>query len=188
IYLDWNATTPPHPDVLAAIRAAWEEGWANPASVHGPGRRARAHVERAREAVAALTGLDARDVLLTSGGTEANNIALRHAFDTPGGSLVVSRIEHPSVVQAALHLADRGVTVVWVDPDPSGRIDPAAVADAMDRASRAAPVRLVALQAVNHETGVIQRVAEVAQLTRTRGALLHVDAVQATGRLPPSTW
>src|SRR5689334_19774642 len=110
IYLDWNATTPPHPDVLAAMRAALEDAWANPASVHGPGRRARAHVERAREAVAALTGLDARDVTLTSGGTEANNLALAHPF-AAGGALVTSRLEHPSVVRAAEDLARRGILV-----------------------------------------------------------------------------
>src|SRR5262249_22324384 len=78
-YLDWNATTPPHPDVLEAMRAAAEEAWANPASVHAPGRRAREAIEAAREAVAALVGLEARDVVLTSGGTEANNLALRSA-------------------------------------------------------------------------------------------------------------
>ncbi len=79
IYLDWNATTPPHPEVLAAMLRVWEQGWANPASVHGLGRRARAHVDRAREAAAALAGapFEARDVVLTSGGTEANNLPWR---------------------------------------------------------------------------------------------------------------
>src|SRR5690242_9656742 len=109
IYLDWNATTPPHPDVIAAMREAWEAAWANPSSMHGPGRRARAHVERAREAVAVLAGapFNARDVVITSGGTEANNLALIYPFATQGGGLVVSRIEHPSVVRAAEVLADR---------------------------------------------------------------------------------
>lgn len=115
IYLDWNATTPPHPEVLEAMRRAWETAWANPASVHGPGRAARVEVERAREAVAALVGFDARNVVLTSGGTEANNLALTLA---QGGALIVSRIEHPSVVRAAEQLAERGVQVLWVEPDP----------------------------------------------------------------------
>ena len=196
VYLDWNATTPPHPDVLAAIAQSWESAWANPASVHGPGRRARAHVEAARDAVAALTGMDARDVVLTSGGTEANNLALEHAFFGAGavggraaeGALVLSPIEHPSVVRAAEHLADRGVAVEWVTPEASGRIDPAAVAAAMDRAALRAPVRLVTLQAANHETGVIQPVAAVADLVHARGARLHVDAVQAVGRLDATAW
>ncbi len=85
------------------------------------------------------------------------------------GSLVVSRIEHPSVVRVAEHLAERGVVVEWVAPEASGRVDPAAVAAAMDRAALRAPVRLVALQAVNHETGVIQPVAAVADLAHARG-------------------
>jgi cysteine desulfurase len=191
IYLDWNATTPPHAEVLAAMREAAEVAWANPASVHGPGRRARALIERAREAVAALVGLDPRDVTLTSGGTEANHLALVHPFDLAApssGALVVSRIEHPSVTRAAEALAARGVHVAWVGPEPSGRVAPDAIAAAMDEAARVAPVRLVALQAVNHETGVLQPIAEVAALARARGARLHVDAVQAAGRLPPEAW
>jgi cysteine desulfurase len=189
IYLDWNATTPLHPEVIAAMREAAELAWANPASVHAPGRRARACVERAREAVAALVGLDPRDVTLTSGGTEANNLALAHAFAPDvAGTLVVSRIEHPSVLRAAEALARRGVHVSWVEPERTGRVAPEAVAAAIDRAAPRAPVRLVVLQAVNHETGVIQPVPEVAALARARGIPLHVDAVQAAGRLPPATW
>jgi cysteine desulfurase len=188
IYLDWNATTPPHPDVLAAMHEAASSAWANPASVHRPGRRARALVEAARDAVAVLVGMDARDVVLTSGGTEANNMALEHPFADRAGALVVSRIEHPSVVQAALQLAAGGVVVEWVDPEPSGRVAPSAVADALERAAKRAPLRLVALQAVNHETGVLQPVAEVAEIAHRGGARLFVDAVQAVGRLAPTAW
>lgn len=196
IYLDWNASTPPHPDVVAAMVEAARDAWGNPASVHGTGRLARARVEDAREAVAKLVGLDPRDVYLTSGGTEANNLALWHAFadglsrpDEGRNALVVGRAEHPSVVRFAEHLADRGVLVEWVAPSASGRVDPAAIADAMDRAASAgATVRLVALQAVNHETGVIQPVVEAAQLCRARKALLFVDAVQAVGKLPRETY
>jgi cysteine desulfurase len=189
IYLDWNATTPPHPEVIAAMQQALASAWANPASVHGEGRRARALIERAREAVAALVGLDARDVVLTSGGTEANNLALTHAFP-PGalGSLVLSRLEHPSVARVAEAMADRGVAVEWAPVAPTGQVEPEALVDACDRAARRAPLRLVALQAVNHETGVIQRVAEAAAIAHARGARLHVDAVQAVGKLDPSAW
>ncbi len=192
VYLDWNATTPPHPAVLDAMRAASGVAWANPASVHGPGRRARAHVEEAREAVAALVGLDARDVVLTSGGTEANNLALALPFGEGEGprrrALLVSRIEHPSIVRTAEALGRRGILVVWIDPLPSGLVPAAAFAEAMQRTLAEADVRLVALQAVNHETGVVQPVAEVAALAHAAGALLHVDAVQAVGRLPPGAW
>lgn len=191
VYLDWNATTPPLPEVLVAMQAAAAAAWANPASVHGPGRRARAEVERAREALAALLDapFEARDLVFTSGGTEANNLALHHAFpEGAPGALVTSRLEHPSVVRAAEALAARGVTVAWASPEPTGQVTPEAVAEAMDRAGREAPVRLVSLQAVNHETGVIQPVAAVAELAHAHGALLHVDAIQAVGRLPPAAW
>ncbi len=187
IYLDWNATTPPHPDVIAAMVEAAQQAWGNPASLHGPGRRGRARVEDAREALGSLVGLDPRDVLFTSGGTEANNLALWHAFadglspSRPAGprdALVLSRIEHPSVVKMAEFLAERGVFVSWISPEPSGRVVVDAVADAMDRAkAEGAEVRLVALQAVNHETGVIQPVADVVSLCRSRKVASFVDAV-----------
>ncbi|UQA56253.1 cysteine desulfurase family protein [Polyangium aurulentum] len=197
LYLDWNATTPPHPDVVAAMTRAASEVWGNPASVHGPGRRAKSLVEDAREAVAALVGLDARDAVLTSGGTEANNLALWHAFADclppragreRRAALVVSRIEHPSVVRMAEHLGELGVVVAWVGPSPSGAVPVEAVAEALDWAAAQAEVRLVAMGAVNHETGVIQPVGAVAALCRARGVPLFVDAVQAVGKLAPSAW
>ncbi|HHH31164.1 MAG TPA: cysteine desulfurase [Polyangiaceae bacterium] len=190
IYLDHNATTPPHPRVLEAMMDVARRTWANPASVHRPGQRARAELDRCRAAVAALVGLHPRDCVLTSGGTEANNLALWQAFASGDdaarreGALLVSRIEHPSVTATAEELGRRGVEVRWLDVDPSGRVEARTVADALDRG----PARLVALMAVNHETGVIQPVAEVAELARAHGAQLLVDAVQAVGRLEPSTW
>jgi cysteine desulfurase len=187
-YLDWNATTPPHPEVLEAMRAVAAAAWANPASVHGPGRRAREQVEEAREAIARLVRFHPRDVLLTSGGTEANNIALRSATATGGGSIVVSRIEHPSITRTAEDLERTGVAVLWAEPDASGVVTEQAIEDALGRAAGRGDVRLVALQAVNHETGVIQPVAGVGLLARRFGASLHVDAVQAVGRLDPSAW
>ena len=175
VYLDWNAATPPHPDVVAAMAAAAASGWGNPASVHGAGRRARALVEDCRETAASVLRVDPRDVVFTSGGTEANNLALRAA-----PALVTSRIEHPSVVRVAEHLEGRGVPVRWLPVPPSGRLEPAEVERALAGLERGA---FVALMAVNHETGVIQPVAEVAAVTRALGAHLHVDAVQAVGRL-----
>jgi cysteine desulfurase len=190
VYLDWNATTPPHPDVLAAMRDAAATAWANPASVHGPGRRARALVEAAREAVAALVGSSERDVTLTSGGTEANNLALAAPFadDPAGGALVVSALEHPSIARAAEALAARGVAVEIAAPSREGAVEPAAIADAIERAERRGRLRLVALQAVSHETGVVQPVGAAAELAHARGALVLVDAVQAAGKLAPDAW
>jgi cysteine desulfurase len=187
VYLDWNATTPPHPVVIEAMARAAREAWGNPASVHRLGRTARERVERARDRVAALVGFCARDVVFTSGGTEANNLGVRRPFARPGGALVTSRLEHPSVVAVAEHLARAGVRVVFLDIDASGRIRADRVASALDALGPVRPV-LVAVQAVNHETGVIQPVAAIADAVHERGAELHVDAVQAVGRLAPACW
>lgn len=177
IYLDWNATTPPHEDVLAAMQAAARRAWGNPASVHSVGRQARAVVESLREAIAALVESHPRDVVLTSGGTEANNLALAGAR-----ALVVTRVEHPSVTQVAEALARRGIPVQWIAVGESGVVDPDAVRDALGRLPAGATV---AVAAANHETGVVQPVAEVFEVVRGAGARLHVDAVQAVGKLDP---
>jgi cysteine desulfurase len=187
IYLDWNATTPPHPAVVEAMARAASDAWGNPASVHRLGRRARETVEHARDSVAKLVGFCARDVVFTSGGTEANNLGVRRPFARPGGALVTSRLEHPSVVAVAEHLARAGTKVVFLEVDRAGRIGEGSVASALDALGSTLPV-LVAVQAVNHETGVIQPVAAIARVVHERGAQLHVDAVQAVGRLGPDAW
>lgn len=174
VYLDWNATTPPHPSVLEAMRAASAEAWGNPASIHSVGRRARDLIESLRELLARVVEADARDVIFTSGGTEANNLALANAK-----GIVTSRIEHPSVVRSAERLADRGIPVEWLNVRANGEID----VDAIDAALARVPEgSTVAVMAVNHETGVIQPLADVVGRVRARGARLHVDAVQALGK------
>jgi len=180
IYLDWNATTPPHPDVVEAMRRAALETWGNPASVHAVGQRARAVVEAAREVVAELVGVEPRDVLFCSSGTEANNLALCHA-----PALVTSRIEHPSVVRVAEALEASGRPIVWLPVPASGRIEPDSVADALQRMP---PEAAVALMTANHETGVIQPIEECAEIALRHGAHLHTDAVQAIGKLEPSSF
>lgn len=191
VYLDWNATTPPHPEVLSAMRDAAERAWANPSSVHGRGRAAKAVVEEARELIGDLIGFCSRDIVFTSGGTEANNLALLRPFarsrgEASRGTLITSRLEHPSVTALAEALETEGVRVVWLPVPESGRLD----AEEVRRALRdAAPgPRLVAMQAVNHETGVIQPVAEVADFVSELSAELHVDAVQAVGKISPEAW
>jgi len=170
IYLDWNATTPPSQAVLQAMRDA-AGVWANPASVHALGRAARAVVEGARECLAEVLRVHPRDVVFTSGGTEANNLAL-HAAPL----LVTSRLEHPSVVRLAEAL---GTSTRWLPVHPDGRVVPADVAGALQDAP---PGTWVSVAAVNHETGVIQPIRELAELVHRRGARLHVDAVQALGK------
>lgn len=185
LYFDWNASAPLADEVASAMVAAMSEGWANPASVHGAGRRSRALVEDARHAVAELAQVDARDVVLTSGGTEANNLALRAPF-AGSGTLLVGSLEHPSVLRTARALAREGVTVVELPASPDGVIDLAAVEQAL--AAHAGRVRLVSVQAVNHETGVLQPCRDLADLAHRAGALYHCDAVQAAGRLPEEQW
>jgi cysteine desulfurase len=184
-YLDWNATTPPHPDVLDAMRDAAANAWGNPASIHSTGRAARAVVEDARAAVAALTATDARDVVFTSGGTEANNIALRSAL-ARGGVLATSRLEHPSVTRVAEALEREGrARVRWLGVLPSGVVD----LEDLERVLAEGSVALVTVQAMNHETGIVQPVAEVLAAARRAGARVHVDAVQAWGKVEvPPGW
>src|SRR5215469_6632326 len=184
VYLDWNATTPPLPAVVEAMGAAAREAWGNPSSVHAFGRAARARVEAAREAVARLAGSDPRDVVLTSGGSEANNLALRSAFAREKGVLLTSRLEHPSVTRVAEALDREGrARVRWLRVLAEGTIDLADV----ERAFGEGDVRLVAVQAVNAETGVVQPVGEVLAMARRAGARVHVDTVQSFGR-SDATW
>ncbi|MBX3204222.1 MAG: aminotransferase class V-fold PLP-dependent enzyme [Labilithrix sp.] len=192
-YLDWNATTPPLAEVQDAMRDAAARAWANPSSIHGDGRAARAVIEDARASVAELAGTDPRDVVFTSGGTEANNLALRSAF--PAGaastasprSLLTSRLEHPSVTRVAEALEREGrAHVRWLDVTAAGTIDLADLDRALAEPSTPA---LVTVQAVNHETGVLQPVAEVIARAHAAGARVHVDAVQGWGKVDvPPGW
>jgi signal transduction histidine kinase len=184
-YLDWNATSPPHPSVLSAMRQAASEAWANPSSVHGPGRRARDRVESARERLAAVLAVEARDVVFTGGGTEANHLALAGA-----SCIVTSRLEHPSVVLEAERLARAGARVQFVEVSGSGLVEAEAIDQVLaelgpgDAGSGRAPSTVVAIMAANHETGVVQPLGDVARVVHQRGAWLHVDAVQLLGRAP----
>ena len=182
LYWDWNATTPPHPDVLAVMQEAWREAWANSSSQHRLGRAARARIEAVREQIGALLAVHPRDVLFVASGTEANNLALRHA-----AGLVVSRLDHPSVVRVAEQRAAEGAPVVWVAVPPSGRLDPREIASCLDTLPE--PIRarsVVVITAANHETGVLQDVTDLGSLVRERGARLHCDASQAIGKVAAS--
>ena len=190
-YLDWNATTPPLPEVLDAMREASRTAWANPSSIHGDGRAARAVIEDARASVGGLVGVDPRDVVFTSGGTEANNLALRSAFPigTPPAVLVTSRLEHPSVTRVAESLEREGrARVRWLEVTRGGTIDLEDLDRALTTQEEGAP-RLVTVQAVNHETGILQPVIEVIARAHAARARVHVDAVQAWGKVHvPSGW
>ena len=173
IYLDHNATAPLLPEAQAAMAAAMAVV-GNPSSVHAGGRAARAVVETARREIAALAGVQSEQVVFTSGGTEANLLALagvRAAM--PGCRVRVSAVEHPSVLAA---LDDAKTLPV----DGNGLVDPAAVERVL--AEDAAPA-LISVMLANNETGALQPVAAIAAVARRHGALLHTDAVQAAGRM-----
>jgi cysteine desulfurase len=184
IYLDHNATTPLDPEVRGAMDLA-ASVFGNPSSVHAEGQRARRIVEEARDEVAALVGARPEEVVLTSGGTEANAMAILGVASGPAGRIVLSGAEHPSVREAAARLsgsASPGRTnrfeVVTVNPEPSGGLDPERVLAAVVPGTV-----LVSVMAANNEYGGCYPIARLGPEVRRRGALFHTDAVQAAGRL-----
>lgn len=191
IYLDHNATTPMLPEVAAVMRDCWERHFANPASQHELGRRARRTLEGARQRLAELLGADDDDWLLfTSGGTESNNLAIRSLLNrrpasaaghSGEGHFVVSAIEHPSVSALADELRNEGYDVDYLPVDARGVIRVSALLPLL-RPDTA----LVAAILGQNETGVLQPVAELAAICATRGIPVHTDATQVAGKLPVS--
>jgi tRNA (5-methylaminomethyl-2-thiouridylate)-methyltransferase len=175
IYLDHNATTPMRPEVADAMAAACRALPGNPSSTHAAGRAARAAVEAARAEVAALLGAAAEEIVFTSGGTEANALALRGLVRARRGHVVSSPLEHPSVLAA---LAAEGVEVTLVAVGADGTIGQDAL-----RAAMRPDTGLVTLAAANHELGNVYDVAAFARIAHEAGALFHTDAVQAAGKL-----
>jgi cysteine desulfurase len=188
IYLDHNATTPLRGEVRTAMVEALDL-WGNPSSIHGPGRRARDAVERARRAVADLIEAAPEEIIFTSGGTEGDNLAIRGlalaAREARRGALggpahvVASAVEHPAVLGALNELAREEFAVTRLPVDRDGQLNPAD----LEAALRPETV-LVSIAAANHELGTVHAVGELAALARARGALFHTDAVQAAGRIP----
>lgn len=181
IYLDNNASTPMDPEVREAVSAAMD-AYGNPSSVHSYGRRARRVVEEARDEVARLVGARPEEIFFTSGGTEANALAIFGGVRRtgPASPIVTTAIEHPSVRESVARLAEElGVESITVAPDVSGAVD-------AERILGAAPpgTRLVTLMAANNEYGGLLPVAAVARALRDRGVPVHTDAVQAAGRIP----
>jgi len=181
IYLDYNASTPVAPEVADAMRPFLETGFGNPSSPHWAGAPAKAAVEAARSDVAALLGSTADEVVFTSGGSEANNMALKGVFYALGGDgahIVTSAVEHPAILAPCRFLEDLDAEVTHLPVDGTGRIDPDDVARTItDRTI------LVSVMHANNEVGTIQPIAEIARITRERGVLLHTDAAQSVGKI-----
>jgi len=179
VYFDHNATTPLDERVLAAMLPYLREQYGNASSRHEFGTAARQAVDRAREQVAALTGVQPAQVIFTSGGTEANNLFIKGAasYLTPG-QVAVSAIEHPCVAQPAQDLVRAGWKLRKLAVTRDGAVDLADVEAALRE-----PTGLVSVMRANNETGVIQEVAAVGERARAAGALVHTDAVQALGKI-----
>lgn len=185
IYLDYNATTPLLPEVVSAMMPYLTEYFGNPSSGHVYGRVAKAAVDRAREQVADLLGCSADEIFFTSGGTEANNLAIRGVVDAKNksgptdGKVVTSVVEHPATIQPCNWLQRCGYRVTRLPVDRDGQVTQESLTQAVD-----SQTILVTLMHSNNETGVLQPVAEAARLAHQAGALIHTDAAQSIGKVP----
>jgi cysteine desulfurase len=177
-YFDHNATTPVSPEVMAALARVLTECYGNPSSIHADGQAARREVESARASVASLLGCDSKEIVFTSGGTEADNLAL---LGCAAGHVITTSIEHPAVLQACGALETRGVQVTILPVSTDGIVDPGEV-----RRALRPETSLISVMHANNETGAIQPIAEIAAIAREAGVLLHSDGVQAAARLPVS--
>jgi cysteine desulfurase len=186
IYLDHNATTPMLPAVLECLLECFAANLANPASQHAAGRQARKRLTEAKETIgrivgARISGQDRDRVIITSGGTESNNLALRGLIGAPPAEILISAVEHPSVLGAGQWLSQNGYTVRLIPVDRNGVVQPAGLPSLIS-----ANTRLVSVMLGNNETGVIQPIAELAEVCHQHQLWLHTDAVQAVGKVDVS--
>ena len=184
IYLDNNSTTKVLPEVVEAMQRCYQETFANPASQHRAGQKACSALDRLRDEMGRLLGLRLDGMppdrlILTSGGTEANNLALRGLCGPPGSNIIVSAIEHPSVLEPARFLQTQGYDVRSLPASPVGVVDLAKLHALLDDRTT-----LVSVMLGNHETGVLQPIRALAELCHRAGVLVHTDAVQTVGKIP----
>jgi len=182
VYLDYNATTPIAPEVAEAILPCLGPLFGNPSSPHAYGIEARQAVEKARGQVTALLGCSSKEIIFTSNGTEANNMALfgvAEACAGQGRQIITSAIEHPAILEPCKELARRGYEITIVPVDKHGLVNPSDVAEVLRP-----DTLLVSIMHANNEVGTIQAIAEIAAFAHAHGALVHTDAAQSTGKVP----
>ena len=181
VYLDNNATTRVAPEVLDAMMPYFTEKWGNPSSIHSFGGRVKRDIERAREKVAALLNADPSEIVFTSCGSESDNMAIRGALDAAQGKLriITTRVEHPAVLGPCRHLGSRGYGVTELPVDSLGRLDMAALDEALAEGGAA----IVSVMWANNETGVVFPVERIAEKVKAAGCIMHTDAVQAVGKI-----
>jgi cysteine desulfurase len=182
IYLDNSATTQVDELVLKAMLPCFRENFGNASSVHLFGQEARTKVEEARRSISELLGADTKEIVFTSGGTESDNSALWGVFRSsyrPGNHIITTKIEHPAILETCKVLANAGAEITYVPVDHSGRVDPAAIEEAIRESTI-----LISVMHANNETGMIQPIEDIAKLARQRGIIFHTDAVQTIGKIP----
>jgi len=182
-YLDNSATTPVYPEVADLMKTVMVEAFGNPSSLHGKGREAERLLNQARERVARVLGTNSRDIIFTSGGTEASNLAIKgaaRAYRKRGSHLVTTRIEHPATLRAVEELEAEGFVVTYLGVDGEGMVAPADLEAAITDETI-----LVSTMYVNHEVGAIQPLGEFSRILKSRGRrpFWHVDGVQAFAKL-----
>lgn len=182
VYLDYNASTPIDPAVATAMRPLLKQAFGNPSSVHWAGQPAKAAVEHAREQVAALLGCAADEIVFTSGGSEANNLALKGVFfalRNKGEHIITTQIEHPAILEPCRFLERLGATITYLPVDRTGRVNP----DDVRRAITSRTI-LASIMHANNEVGTIQPIAEIGKIAHEHGILFHTDAAQSAGKIP----
>ena len=180
VYLDHNASTPVHPEVLAEMLPFFSELYGNPSSVHAFGRAAREAIDAARDRIAGFLSVRPEEIVFTSGGTESDNFGIKGLALARGrGHLITSRIEHHAVLRTCEMLEADGFAVTYLPVDETGRVDP----DDVARAIRPDTIA-ISLMHANSEVGTIQPIAEIGAIARARGVPLHVGAVQTFGKIP----
>jgi len=176
--MDANATTPLLPEVVEAMRPYWTEHFGNASSIHMHGQAAHRAVDHARETLARLFNCRESEVVFNSGGTEGDNTAI-FGLLRPGDHLITTSIEHSAVLQAANRVAERGIEVTFIGPQPIGLIDPEDIRRAIKLNTR-----LISVMLANNETGVVQPVEAIGKIAADAGAFFHIDGVQGVGKLP----
>lgn len=182
IYLDYNATTPVHPEVIEEIKPFLTERFGNPSSIHWAGREVKKHIEEAREKVARLINADPMEIVFTSSGTEADNFAIKGTVETfkeKGDHIITTSVEHPAVLNTCKYLEKCGYRVTYLRVDSYGMLD-------LDELKSAITDKtiLISVMFANNETGTIFPIEEIGKIAREKGVIFHCDAVQAAGKVP----
>ncbi|MCK4965052.1 MAG: cysteine desulfurase NifS, partial [Dehalococcoidia bacterium] len=182
IYLDYAATTPTHPEVVEAMLPYLSDIFGNPSSIHSFGQEAKAVVEESRDKIAALVGARSEEIVFTSGGTEADNFAIKgiaYANEGKGNHIITTTIEHHAVMETCKFLQKRGFEVTYLPVDSYGLVDPQDVKKAITDKTI-----LISVMHANNEVGTIEPIAEIGEIAREAGIYFHTDAVQAVGHIP----